>query len=254
MGEKELQTGSYVIKTDSREVTVQQTMLVILEINSALAEATGIDLTGAVSAMNDAKTIEKVTRELGLAGRGYIKQVNGKAYFILKGNPGLRPTLQGTRYLATNPKITQLIVSPKTMAAGAAKATGIAIIAYCALHVVEYVLADEDRSLARLLGTVGADVIKFGVAAAAGWLAGAIVGSATTVVAGPLIAAFVVGVTVGIVLDRVDRAYGLTELLVRGIEQVGDGLMAPFRYLGRQIAQWEEYLKNQAINNATRYR
>jgi len=253
MGTEELQTGNYTVTTDKGEVTVSQTLLVVFEINDELAAATGIDLVGGAAAMNDAATIQKVVKEVGLTGRGYIKMVNNKAYFILKGAPSLRPTLNGTRYLASNPKVSQMIVSPKTLAQGAAKATGIAIIAYCALRVVEMVLKDEDGSLARLLGTVASDVIKFGIAAAAGWLAGAIVGSATTVVAGPLIAAFVVGVGVGIALDRIDRKFGLTELLVRAIEDAADSAMTPFRYLSRQIAQWEDYLIQQAINKSIRY-
>lgn len=254
MGAEQLQTGSYTVTTDKGEVTVSQTLLVVFEINDELAKATGIDLVGGAAAMNDAATLQKVIREVGLTGRGYIKTVNNKAYFILKGDPTLRPNLNGTRYLASNPKVSQLVVSPKSLAQGAAKATGIAIIAYCALRVVEFILKDDDGSLARLMGTVASDVIKFGVAAAAGWLAGAIVGSATTVVAGPLIAAFIVGIGVGIALDRVDRKFGLTELLVRALEDAGDSMMTPFRYLARQIAQWEDYLVQKAINDAMRYR
>lgn len=203
--------------------------------------------------IDDVKTISIVAKKLGLDGRGYISVKNGKRYLVLKGNPGARPVLNGTRYLASNPKVSRIIVGAKSLAKGAARMTGIAVVAYSGLRVVEHILAEDERSLSHLLGTIASDMMKFSAAAAAGWLAAAAVGSLTTLVAGPLIAAVAVGVGVGILLDRMDRKYGLTETMVSAIEDKVENVNSWFNSLSRWIVQWEDHLVQRAINHQLRY-
>ena len=131
--------------------------------------------------------------------------------------------------------------------------TGIAVVAYSGLRVVEHILAEDERSLSHLLGTIASDMMKFSAAAAAGWLAAAAVGSLTTLVAGPLIAAVAVGVGVGILLDRMDRKYGLTETMVSAIEDKVENVNSWFNSLSRWIVQWEDHLVQRAINHQLRY-
>lgn len=240
------------IATDDRTFSVEEAVMYVVEINEAMAEATGLDLTSAAIAGIDAAGAVQLTRTIGLRGRGYIKTHNGKQYLILKGRAGARPVLTGTRYLATNPKVAKLVVTSRTLAKSAARATGLAVIAFAGLRVVEHLLADNDPRLTRLFGTIASDVAKFAVAAAAGYLAGAAVGAMTTVLAGPLIAAVVVGIGVSILLDRADRKFGLTESLVRSIESAVDGFQNPFKVIAREINRWERSLIDRAIGNSMR--
>lgn len=248
-----LQTGSCTIKTDSRDITLEETLLYVVEINNDMAEASGIDLVTAATAGIDSAGAAKLVQTLGLSGRAYIKSVNGKEYVIIKGYPGQRATLTGTRYLSSNPKVAKLVLGSKQLAKGAVRMTGIAVVAFAALRVVEHVLSDNDPRLTQLLGTIASDVGKFAVSAGAGFLAGMAVGALTTIAAGPVIAAVIIGIGVSILLDRVDRKFGLTETLVRAIEDTVDSFENPFRVLARQIRAWEQHLINQALKHTGPY-
>ena len=250
----ELTTGSRCIKTDKRSVQLDEALLYVAEINAKLAKETGLDLMSVSAAVIDSAAAVTLVSKMGLSGRAYIKHVNGKAYVILKGHPGKRAVLTGTRYLRSNPKVAKLVLSAKDLAKGAGKMTGIAVIAFAGLRVVEHVLSDNDPRLTELFGTIAMDVAKFALAAGAGYLVGAAVGAVTTLAVGPIIAAVVIGVGISILLDRVDRKFGLTEILVRAIEDTVDEFENPFRTLARYINQWEEYFVQKAINQSLRYR
>ncbi|CUH78109.1 hypothetical protein TRM7557_01727 [Tritonibacter multivorans] len=250
----ELKTGARCIATEDRSVTLDEALLYVAEINSDLAEETGLDLMSVAAAGIDSAAAVAIVRKMGLSGRAYIKEVNGKAYVILKGHPGQRAVLNGTRYLRGNPKVAKLVLSAKDLAKGAVKMTGIAVVAFASLRVVEHVLSDQDPRLTALLGTVAMDVAKFAMAAGAGYLAGAAVGALTTLAAGPIVAAVVIGVGVSILLDRVDRKFGLTESLIRAIEDTVDNFENPFRKLARMIHDWERHIIQQAVNNSLRLR
>ncbi|MCA9652119.1 MAG: hypothetical protein KC501_19545 [Myxococcales bacterium] len=245
------------VQTDGGSVDVSQTLLMIIEINNDLAAATGVDLVSAYGAISDSATAAKMVSELGLSGRAYIKTVGEKSYLILKGAPGLRPNLTGTRYLTTNPKVVNMVISPSQVARGAAKMVGIAVIAYASLRVVEYILSDGDARLTTLIGTLSTDIIKFGMSAGAGWLASVAVGAVTTLAAGPLVAAILVGVLAGVALDRLDRSFGITDSLVAALESVVDGLSEmienrprPIERLAREVSIWERGIIDSAIRRA----
>lgn len=244
---QDFRSGTCTIQTEHRTVTVHQVLLYVIEVSDAMAEATGVDLVSAASAGIDSAGAVAITRSLGLTGRAYIKNSGGRSYLILKGNPAQRAVLKGTRYLTTNPKVAHIIISPRSLARGAARMTGIAVVAYAALRVVEALLRDGDVRLTALLGTVASDVTKFALAATAGFLAGAVVGSFTTVAAGPLVAAVFIGVLTSFVVDRIDRSFGLTDKLVRTLEKVVDKVEGPFEWLAREIARFERGLIDRAV-------
>ncbi|MEM8813804.1 MAG: hypothetical protein AAGF59_14415 [Pseudomonadota bacterium] len=251
---EQLVTGQQIFETDTRSITIDEVLMYVVEVNDRMAEEFGVDLTSAAAAAIDSTAAATIVRKLGLSGRAYLKDVNGKTYVILKGLAGKRADLTGTRYLSTNPKVAKLAIGSKNLLKGAARMTGIAIIAYSGLRVVEHLLSDGDQRLTQLFGTIASDIVKFAIAAGAGFLVGAAVGTITTIAAGPVIAAVIVGIGISILLDRVDRKYGLTETLVRAIEDTVDSFESPFRKLSRYINAWEEHFVQQAINNTMRFR
>jgi hypothetical protein len=251
MPRNDFSAATSVYQTDERTFELDQLLIYVIEVNNEIAKASGLDLTSLAASGLDSAEAVRVIKTIGLTGRGYLKKSNGKLYLILKGNPGARPVLTGTRYLAANPMVAKLVVSARTLGASAARATGVSVVAYAGLRVVEHLLAENDPSMIRLFGNIGSDVLKFAVAAGAGYLAGLAVGALTTVIAGPLIAALIVGVGVSILLDRADRKYSLTETMIRAIEDVVDRYENPIRILARWVNDWERHLIQQAINQTT---
>ena len=187
-----------------------------------------------------------MVRALGLQGQAYIKQTGGEQYLILKGNPGARPGLPGTRYLMSNPKVATFVIGAKRIAESAARTATITVIAYCGWRVVEELLRDQS-SMARLLGTVGMDLAKVALSAGLGFLAGAALGSVTMLAVAPFVVAVAVGLIAGVALDRIDRELGLTEQVVEALERAQDNT---FGRLVREVARWEDWLKRRAISHA----
>jgi|GEM_PF-976511 len=238
-------TDSRCIQTQGGDLHVSQVLLNVVEINDELAKATGIDLPSAVGTAVDSHEAMQVARKVGLNGSGYIKRHAGKNYLILKGPPGLRASLAGTRYLASNPKVANIALAAKSSApqtamamakAGLKRMGVIAIVAYTSIRVVQAILSEEDFRLTQLLGTITSDVTKFMLAAGAGALAKLAVGSLTTVFAGPLVAAIFVAVATSIVLDRLDREFELTDKLVRALDAAVNGVGDAAHAVGRGMS------------------
>jgi hypothetical protein len=248
------QTAKFSMQGEKTSFEVEQALVYLIELDNRIAEAAGVDVISLAAAGIDAYGVAQIKNTLGLSGRAYIKSYNGKQYLILKGNPGQRPVLRGTRYLVSNPKVAHITVGAKSIGRGVARVTGIAFIAYTTLNIVEHVMASDDPRLSALLGNLAADMTKFFIAAGAGYLTALAVGSVTTVVAGPLVAAIFVGVATGIVLDRLDRKYDLTTKLVLAIEKVQEQAERPFNRIAREIAAWERWLIDDAIRRSVRFR
>ena len=71
--------------------------------NAKFAAGLGLQLA-------DIRIANQLIEELGLTGKAVIKEIQGKSYVVLKGYPGLREKLTGTRYLASNPKVVDLAI------------------------------------------------------------------------------------------------------------------------------------------------
>lgn len=102
----------------------------------------------------------------GFGAKAYIKTYGGKAHIILKGQPGLRSILTGTKYGIKNPKVVSMGLG-KTGAIAAAKQGGIlTVVLLSAYRVVDYFLTDQ-ATLSRLVGTLATDIVKVGIATGA---------------------------------------------------------------------------------------
>lgn len=255
MPKNDFSAATCTYKTETRTFELDQLLLYVVEVNGEMAKESGLDLPSVGAIGIDSAGAVRVARTVGLTGRAYLKTVNGKTYLILKGNPGARPVLNGTRYLASNPLVAKLVVSSRTLGKAAVRATSLSVVAYAGLRIAEHILSENDPTLTRLLGTIGTDVLKFAVSAGLGYIAAVAVGSVTTVIVGPLIAAIVVGAGITIALDTLDKKFSLTETMVRAIEDTVDKYENPVRILSRWINDWEQrFIRGaieQTINQAT---
>lgn len=249
---RDLQTCAFQVESAKRTIEVNQILLYVIEINQNMEAATGVDLISAGTAGIDSLGAKKIVSSLGLTGRAYIKSLDGRNYLILKGSPGQRAVLKGTRYLANNPAVAHITVSPKALASGAARMTGLAVVAYAGLRIVESVLRDNDVRLTQLLGTVASDLIKFSIAAGAGFLAGIAAGAFTTIAAGPLVAAILVGLATSVVLSRIDRELGLSQRITLALEEALDASKRPFEAVAKDIHNWERNFIQDAVRKLTR--
>ena len=204
----------------------------------------------------DAITLSKMIRELGLMGRFVTKKVGEKTYVILKGSPGSRRILRGTRYLASNPKVVRFAIGPKGVLKSVKGGAVLTAVLFTGINILEYFLKDSVK-LHTLLGTLSSDLIQIGISSLCAALAGLAVGAAAvvpTVAGAPLFAAIAVGVLTGFVLSAIDERTGATSALIDFYEEVGieltstwDELMALPGNIAREIARWERHMTNRAI-------
>lgn len=171
---------------------------------------------------DDLRTLSKLVGDLGgFATKAYVKTYGGKPHIILKGQPGLRRVLTGTKYGIKNPKVITMGLG-KAGAIHAAKSGGIlSVVLLSAYRVTDYVLTDE-ATLSQLVGSLATDVVKVGIATVASIAAATVVSTAFTVAVGPIAAVVIVGVGTSMLLSALDESYGITDKVIAGIDELGD--------------------------------
>ena len=171
------------------------------------------------------RTLSKLVGDLGgFTTKVDIKSYGGKLHIILKGHPGLRRVLTGTKYGIKNPKVVKMGLG-KVGAVHAAKSGGIlSIILLSAYRVIDYFLTDE-ATLSQRIGSLATDVVKVGIAtgasiaAASGYVA---LGFAAAI--GPIAAVVIVGVLTSLALSFLDEHYGITDKVIAGLEDINEDL------------------------------
>ncbi len=170
----------------------------------------------------DLRTLSKLVGDLGgFTTKAYIKTYGGKPHIIIKGHPGLRKLLTGTKYGTKNPKVITMGLG-KSGAIHAAKSGGIfSVVILSAYRVTDYFLTDE-ATLSQLIGSLATDVVKVGIATAASiGVASVLVGVGVTLAIGPIVAVFITGVAVSMALGAIDEHYGITDRVVEGLDELG---------------------------------
>lgn len=189
---------------------------------------------------DDLRTLGKLVGDLGgFATKAYVKTYNGKPHIILKGHPGLRKVLTGTKYGIKNPKVLTMGLG-KTGAIHAAKSGGIlSVVLLSAYRVADYFLTDES-TLSQLIGSLATDIVKVGIVTGVSIAAAsAVVGLGVAVAVGPIIAVVVVGVITSMALGEIDNHYGITDRVIAGIDNFDEGFQS-----------WLQMTKNNLIDKA----
>ncbi len=152
---------------------------------------------------DDIVTLTKLVGDLGSVGaKAYVKTYGGKPHIILKGHPGLRTVLTGTKYGIKNPKVVTMGLG-KAGAINAAKTGGIiSVVLLSAYRVANYFLTDE-ATLSQLVGTLATDIVKVGITTGAS-IAFAVAAGGFTLAIGPILAVVVVGIGASIALSKLD--------------------------------------------------
>lgn len=186
-----------------------------VEANETLKATIDADVVAITQLIQSGSKVAQQITLLGLLGRAYIKEVNGKKYIIFKGNAKLRPDLRGTRYLAENAKVRCFVIGSKDILKDVAKGTKIAVIAFVVIDIVAELSSDQP-SLASLGVHISSDVLQAVVASTAGYAAGALILALSP--AAPVVIVFIavvaIGFTVGMLLTDLDRKFRLTDRAV----------------------------------------
>lgn len=170
---------------------------------------------------DDVRTLTKLVGELGsFTAKAYVKTYGGKPHIILKGHPGLRKILTGTKYGVSNPKVVTMGLG-KAGAVHAAKSGGIlSIVLISAYRIADYVLTDES-TLTQLIGSLATDVVKVGISTAASIGAASLVAAmGVTIAVGPIVAVILIGVGTSMALSAMDSHYGITEKVIAGLDEL----------------------------------
>jgi hypothetical protein len=190
----------------------------------------------------DARLITKTVQALGWAGvTTYIKVMpNGNSMIILKGYAGHRDAmLQGTRLLASNPKMIQMGLGMQGLKSVAKGGFMLGIVVATGMETLDYIFNDE-KTMHDLVGGIGVEAVKGGLAAAFGLAVGAVIvasGIATTIVAVIPLAVMAVAVLfASYALNDADSQYKIKEGVIAALKEfsgkvdaiVGEGIKAGF--------------------------
>ncbi len=174
---------------------------------------------GFVSPIIDTTTAIRLGRDLGILGKVVTKTYHGKQYIVFKGYAGLRKIFTSTKYLATNTKVIDMAIGKLGVTKTIAKGARLTAFITVPINVFNYIISDS-MTMQQLIGTTATDLAKIGISSAAATGAAYVVGAVTTVALGPLVAAIAVGVIVGLVLDKLDEKFKITEALIKTIDEI----------------------------------
>lgn len=196
-------------------------------------------------------TLRTIVSELGFLGKYYLKTYKGREHVIFKGFAGARKVLTGTRYGLENHKILNLKMTKAGMKDAAREGLIFGLLFCTVIDIVDYVSSDH-MTLGELFGTIGTDIAKLLVVTGASYLAGvataALMGTAVVAI-GPVVAALVVGVGLAIVLDMLDKEFGVTEKLGKLCEE---GLHRLEGLKKEAVAAWHRVENSQAVRDLSR--
>lgn len=179
--------------------------------------------------MGDAlQTVTKDRTKIMDAWKGLdvkFKTVNGKRYVILKGSVGLRSYYTGTRYLATNAKVSELTPEHYAKApfriVSMIKGNAIGIVIGSLFSTYDYYSKPEgQRDLTDLLGDIFTGVTKAVIGTIIGTFAAYAALALFTATAGWVILIGIgVGIIAGITLNYIDSKFGITKSLQKWINE-----------------------------------
>ncbi|MCL7422010.1 MAG: hypothetical protein M8364_14010 [Methylobacter sp.] len=176
---------------------------------------------------DDFITLSKLVGDLGgFTTQAYIKTYGGKPHIILKGYPGLRKILTGTKYGIKHPKVITMGLG-RAGAINAARSGGIlSVVLMSAYRVVDYFLTDQ-ATLSRLIGSLATDVVKIGIATGASIAAAyGVVALGITVAIGPILAVVIVGIASSYELGKIDTRYGITDRVIQALDELDENANA----------------------------
>lgn len=183
---------------------------------------------GKVITPADMQAFTRILHSLGIrTALAEYKIIRGTPNIILKGYAGLRNQLRRPYYPLDHAKVVTLGIGTKGLQQVARGGAVLSIITTVGLEVVDYMLKDH-KTMADLIGGIGVEVVKSGVALGAGYSLGMILmGTGTVFMAVlPLGAMIIVSVFVGSYLNSYDNHYQIKDSVIQALNNVPSNLKA----------------------------
>jgi hypothetical protein len=198
-----------------------------------------------VSPTIDATVAAKLVKDLGFSGEVIIKTVKGKQYAIFKGLPGTRSIFTGTRYLADNAKVVDMAIGRRGVNKAIVSGARLTIYLVIPLNILRAIL-DDKYTLSKLIGQTAYDLASVGISVALASVAATATAAFTTLAAGPIVVAIVVGLGVGWTMIALDKRYGIVDKLSEAIDKSYDNTIGA---IGRGLRELERILTWQAMHS-----
>lgn len=173
--------------------------------------------------VSDAYLITKTLIALGLAGaRSYIKTTATGTYIIITGYAGLRrQLLQGTRFLAANPRMVQMGLGIRGLQNVAKGGFLLSLVVGTGIETLDFIFNDE-KTMHDLVGGIGVEAVKAGLATMIAISAGALTSSVTTLVIFPLGAMALAIFATGALLNYTDQRWKIKQNVITALKSVNN--------------------------------
>lgn len=166
---------------------------------------------------------------------------NGNVYIRLSGHAGVRAYLNGTRYLATNPRILYMGVGSHGMNDVSVRATRFAIVFSLAYRVVELIFKEEN-TLVDFFVNVTMDMAKLAIAAqittavTGGIVTGALAAGVSVIAVA--IGVFIVGALISYALYKLDDEFGISESIIKALKAKRPNKPVPLGHPQQMFTTW----------------
>ncbi|MFG0642142.1 hypothetical protein [Delftia sp. WSY_22] len=173
--------------------------------------------------VSDAYLITKTLIALGLAGaRSYIKTTATGTYIIITGYAGLRrQLLQGTRFLAANPRMVQMGLGIRGLQNVAKGGFLLSLVVGTGIETLDFIFNDE-KTMHDLVGGIGVEAVKAGLATMIAISAGALTASVTTLVIFPLGAMALAIFATGALLNYTDQRWKIKQNVITALKSANN--------------------------------
>jgi hypothetical protein len=191
-------------------------------------------------AVVDVKLIAQVMYTLGFQWTKIIVKVNhlGNTIIILKGDPTQRKAfLQATRLLAGNVKLIKMGIGVRGTTRVAAGGFLLGLVVSIGIESLN-IIFDDRKTMLDLVGAIGVEAVKGGLAAAFAAGVAAVVGTLTTVAVMPLLLMAVAVAVASIGLNWLDNKYGIKDAVIRALKESANEGASAARYLDNGVKAW----------------
>jgi hypothetical protein len=188
----------------------------------------------------DAYLIGKTLQAVGIAGAAsFVKTTSSGTYIIIKGYAGRRGSLlQGTRYLASNPRMVQMGLGMRGLQNVAKGGFILSVVVASGLETLDFIFNDE-KTMHDLVGGIGVEAVKAGLATMAGMGAATLVAGVTSVAILPLAAMAVAVLVTGYLLNAADQRWQIKQRVVSTLKGTPEQTPQGLYRVNTQSATWK---------------
>lgn len=170
-----------------------------------------------------------------------IKAYSGKPFVILEGYAGLRTQLNGTRYLASNPKVVSMAVGKLGAARAINGGVVISVIFSLGFHALDQLMNDK-ATWHDFVAGVSVDLVTAATGGAIAWgVVASFVGGAAMVAVGPIAIVVITGAFLATGFNILSDHFELTQRLAKMLRESEARMLKNLHDMKREVRQGLNY-------------